>query len=229
MDLSARLNMVAAMVKPCDFLADIGTDHAYLPIYLYKKGVIKYAVAADISKGSCDKAKGNINLHGLNNYIDVRCGNGLEVIRENEQPDVIVIAGMGGMLAIDVLNSGKCTGSAAQLVLQVQRDIDKVRRYIHSIGYKIEAEDILKEDGKIYTAISAVKGKDAVYTEGDYYFGKLLIESKNPILKEYIEFEHNKLNRVLSSLNGKNTEEINARRRELGRMIDIQEEVLKCL
>lgn len=229
MDLSARLNMVAAMVKPCDFLADIGTDHAYLPIYLYKKGVIKCAVAADISKGSCDKAKENINLHGLNNYIDVRCGNGLDVIKENEQPDVIVIAGMGGMLAIDVLNSGKCTGSAAQLVLQVQRDIDKVRRYIHSIGYKIEAEDILKEDGKIYTAISAVKGKDTVYTEGDYYFGKLLIESKNPILKEYIEFEHNKLNRVLSSLNDKNTEEINVRRRELGRMIDIQEEVLKCL
>ena len=133
------------------------------------------------------------------------------------------------MLAIDVLNSGKCTGNASQLVLQVQRDIDKVRRYIHSIGYKIEAEDILKEDGKIYTAISAVRGEDAVYTEGDYYFGKLLIESKNPILKEYIEFEHNKLNRVLSSLNDKNTEEINARRRELGRMIDIQEEVLKCL
>lgn len=229
MDLSARLNMVAEMIRPCDLLADIGTDHAYLPIYLYKKGVINRAIAADISRGSCEKAQGNINLHGLNGHIEVRCGNGLEVLKDTEQPDAMVIAGMGGMLAIDVLKSGKCTCNTSQLVLQVQRDIDKVRRYIHSIGYRIEAEDILKEDGKVYVSMSAVKGEDVPYTEGDYYFGRLLIKSKNPILKEYIHIEHNKLNRVLLSLKDKHSEEIDLRRKQLEKLVDIQEEVLKCL
>jgi tRNA (adenine22-N1)-methyltransferase len=229
MELSERLKMVADMVEPCDLAADIGTDHAYLPIYLYKKGIIKRAVAADISRGSCDKATKNIRAHRLEEYIEVRCGNGLAVFSEEECPDTIVIAGMGGMLAIDVLKSHTCGSNAKRLVLQVQRDIYAVRKYLHTIGYKIIAENMLREGGKYYTAMAAVKGEDKKYGEVDYHFGKILLENGNKSLKEYIEFEYNKINKVLLSLEDKSGAEIEERKRELEAMASIQREALKCL
>jgi tRNA (adenine22-N1)-methyltransferase len=229
MELSERLKMVADMVEPCDLVADIGTDHAYLPIYLYKNGIINRAVAADISKGSCDKAIKNIKAHGLGEHIEVRCGNGLAVFGADECPDTIVIAGMGGMLAIEVLKSHSCGKNAKRLVLQVQRDIYAVRKYLHTIGYKIIAENMLREGGKYYTAMAAVKGDDEVYSEADYHFGKILLRNGNKVLKEYIEFEHNKINKVLSSLENMSGDEIEVRKKELEAMASIQREALKCL
>lgn len=227
--LSARLKMVADMVKPCDLMADIGTDHAYLPIYLIKNGIIKQAVAADISRGSCDKAERNIRANHLENYIEVRCGNGLKVMGQEEIPDTIVIAGMGGMLAINVLNSHKCGSSTQRLILQVQRDIYAVRKHLHAKGYRIEDENIIKEDGKVYTAMAAVKGDEAPYTEAEYYFGRLLLAEKNPVLKEYIAFENNKIKNVLASLKDKHSEEIEIRKAQLKWLNNIQKEALKCL
>jgi tRNA (adenine22-N1)-methyltransferase len=227
--LSERLDMVAGLVHSCDYLADIGTDHAYLPIYLVKKGIVRHAVAADISKGSCDKALKNISAYNLEDSIEVRCGNGLEVMAQSEQPDVIVIAGMGGMLAVSVLKSHPCGSNAPRLILQVQRDIDTVRRHLHATGYKIEAEQILKENDKVYVAIAAVKGTEPEYTETEYYFGKLLLAQKNPVLKEYMEHEQNKIKNVLKSIDDRDTEEIQKRRAELVHLNDIYEEAFKCL
>lgn len=227
--LSERLKMVADMVDKCRFVADIGTDHAYLPIYLIKNGIAERAVAADISSGSCKKALDNIRRSGLEDYIEVRCGNGLEVMTEDEIPDTIVISGMGGMLAIDVLKSHKCGSLAPCLVLQVQRDICAVRKHIISSGYKIKAEDMLREDGKLYTAISAVKGRDTEYTELEYMFGRYLLKSKAPLLREYIEYEHKKILNVLSRLEKMDGEDIKKRRTELERLSVLQKEALECL
>jgi tRNA (adenine22-N1)-methyltransferase len=227
--LSERLSTVASLVHSCDYLADIGTDHAYLPVYLVKKGIVRHAVAADISKGSCDKALRNISAHNMEHSIEVRCGNGLEVMAESEQPDTIVIAGMGGMLAVSVLKSHPSGSNAPRLVLQVQRDIDAVRKHLHATGYKIEEEKILKENGKVYVAIAAVKGTEPEYTEVEYHFGKLLLEQKNPILKEYIVHEQNKIKNVLKSIEDKDTEEIQKRRAELAHLNVIHEEAIKCL
>lgn len=227
--LSERLKMVADMVSPCDFMADIGTDHAYLPIYLIKNKVVKRAVAADISRGSCDKAQRNIIANGLDSYIDVRCGNGLAVMGQNEIPDTVVIAGMGGMLAIDVLKSHRSGAEAPRLVLQVQRDIYHVRKHLHTTGYKIIDEKMLREDGKVYTAMTAVKGEDVPYTEADYYFGRLLIVAKDKTLREYILHEHNKIKKVIFSLRDKSSEDIDVRKQQLAELCSLQEEVLECL
>ncbi len=227
--LSKRLKMVADMVEPCDFLADIGTDHAYLPIYLYQQGIIKGAVAADISRGSCNKALRNIKAHRLDKYIEVRCGDGLGVLGENEIPDTIVIAGMGGMLAINVLKTHKSGVMTKRLVLQVQRDIYALRKHLHATSYKIIDEKIIKEDNKVYTAMTAVKGQDVSYSEAEYHFGKILLSEKSPILKEYITFEYNKIKKVLESLSAKEGEEINIRKNQLKNMLDIQKEALECL
>ncbi len=226
--LSKRLQQVADAVVKADTIADIGTDHAYIPIYLINKGVAKRAVAADISSGSCKKAQINIGISHLSNYIDVRCGNGLEVISENEAVDTIIIAGMGGLMTISVLESNKrATANSKQLVLQPQKDIEKVRRYIHSIGFKINDEKMLVDNDKYYTVIDARKGSEK-YTDIEYLFGKKLIEAKSPVLKEYVEFESNKLLKVLDNMikNGKENSEAYKRMYELSCKYA---EVKKCL
>lgn len=208
--LSKRLQQVADTVIKSDMAADIGTDHAYIPIYLVKKEITKRAIAADISAGSCRKAQLNINNNHLSDKIDVRCGNGLEVINENEIVNSIIIAGMGGLMAISVLESNKkAVEKAEQLVIQPQKDIDKVRRYLHLSGFKIADETMLVDGDKIYTVIDARKGKEE-YTELEYLFGKLLIEEKSAVLKEYVETESNKLLIVLENMKKNNKENSDA-------------------
>ncbi len=220
--------MVAAMVDKCETLADIGTDHGYIPIYLIKNNITKRAIAADISKGSCDKARRNVMLYNMDNRIDVRCGNGLEVIGENESVDCIIIAGTGGLLAIDILKTNKnAVQRASQLILQPQRDIDKVRRYIHSEGFKIENEDMIKEKGKYYTVIKAVKGKES-YNELENFFGRILIEKKSPALKEFAAEEYKKTENVLRTMEYNNKRE-DIKYIELKKLSALYKEVLRCL
>lgn len=202
--LSERLKVVADCVLKCDIMADIGTDHAYIPIYLVKNNIVEKAIAADISEGSCKKARLNVNSNHLYEKVDVRCGNGLEVIEKNEVIDCIVIAGMGGLMAINVLESNTyAVSKAKRLILQPQKDIGKVREYIDSIGFKIIDEKMLKENGKYYNVIVAEKGKES-YSKIEFLFGKRLIEEKSPILKEYILFEQNKLVKILKNMEKNN-------------------------
>lgn len=226
--LSKRLKQVADMVKKCNVIADIGTDHGYIPIYLVKNGIAKRAVAADISPGSCKKAQLNIGISHLSDLIDVRCGNGLEVIEKGEKIDAIVIAGMGGLMTISVLESSKDTVEGAeQLVLQPQRDIDKVRRYLHSIGYKITDEKMIVESDKFYNIINAEKGNEE-YNDIEYLFGRKLIESKSSVLNEYVEREDNKILKVLENLENKEMKDSEAYIK-MYKLHCKYEEVKKCL
>lgn len=230
MELSNRLKMVASCAKKYDFLVDVGTDHAYIPIYLLKNGIIKKAVACDISKGSVEKAKKNISLYGYAEQIETRCGDGLTVIQEDEFPDEIIIAGMGGMLIIDILKKSKhIADSAKRLILQPQRDIDKVRRYIHSVNLKITYENMIFEAGKFYNVIVCEKGLEDNYTDKEYLFGKILINEKNPFLKKHIEHELNKMNNVLININQKDAQHIIKRKNEILNKRILYEEVFKCL
>lgn len=228
--LSNRLKNVVSEVNKSNLIADIGTDHGYVPIYLVKNSITQKAIAADISKGSCDKAQTNVTLYGLNDKIDVRCGNGLEIIKESEIVDTIIISGMGGLLTIDVLKSNKeAVNNAKQLILQPQRDIEKVRAYLHSIGYKIVNEEMLIESGKYYTIINAVKGVDERYSELEYYFGKFLLYKKSTVLKQFIEHEYKKINIVLDNISNNAVENADERIAQLKHLKSLYEEGLKCL
>lgn len=228
--LSNRLKQVVSEVKKGNIIADVGTDHGYVPIYLVKNSIAQKAIAADISKGSCDKAKTNISLYGLNDKIDVRCGNGLEIIKDSEILDTIIISGMGGLLTIDVLKSNKnSVNNAKQLILQPQRDIEKVREYLHSINYRIINEEMLIESGKYYTIINAIKGSDEKYSELEYYFGKFLLNKKSAVLKQFIDHEYKKINIVLDNISNNAVENANKRVSQLKHMKKLYEEALKCL
>lgn len=218
------------MVDSCDLLADIGTDHAYIPVYLIKKGIIKRAIAADISKGSIKKAEDNAKKYDCLDKIDLRCGDGLEVINKGEQPNCIVIAGMGGMLAIDVMNKNiDVVKGVDKLIVQPQRDIDRVRKFLHKTGLKIDNEKMLFEDGKFYNIIVCSKGDDVNYSETDYWFGKKLVDEKNEILKEYIIYEMNKMNRVLESLRDNRELHIVKRRNQIDKKYNEYKEILQWL
>ena len=227
MEISYRLNKIAEKVTN-DNIADIGTDHAYIPIFLYKNNKIKNAIACDISKGSLQKAKDNINKYNLNDIIKTRLGNGLEKITLEDKVDTIIIAGMGGMLMLDILKKGSLIASnAKELILQPQKDIDKVRQYLIENNFKIIDDEILKDDNKYYTIIKAINGNEAIpYTKEEYIFGRFEINNKCQILKEYIEEQLYKMEIVLKNIKNSNAK---SRILELENDIEIYKEVFKCL
>ncbi len=221
MIISQRLKTITECAIKCEFLVDVGTDHAYIPIFLVKNKIAKRAIACDISEGSVFKAEKNIQLYRYSDFIETRVGDGLSVIKESECPDQIIIAGMGGMLIIDILNNDrKVVSHAERIILQPQRDIDKVRRTIHSLGFKIIDEKMIFEAGKYYNVIVCEKGKDLAYNEEDYMFGKILLEREDELLKSQIHFETLKIINILKNMgekisNGKQDEAFIKRYNEL--------------
>ena len=151
-------------------IADIGTDHALLPIYALRTGRASRAIATDIRKGPLVQARAN--AAGLTN-IEIRQGDGLSVLAAGEA-DTIVISGMGGRLVVEILkNSIDVVLEAKQLVLSPQSALPYVRRYAHSQGFYISDEEILEEDGVFYT-IMDIRTKPTPhppYLEADYELG----------------------------------------------------------
>lgn len=222
MIMSRRLKHIAAQVMPCNVLADIGCDHGHLPVYLVQNGSIKKAVATDISKGSCIKAQNNITLAGLEDKIDVRCGDGLEPVAVEDNAECIVISGMGGKLMIHILESNfGVTENSRQLVLQPQKDIYAVRKYIHNIGFKIIDEDCLEEEGKFYNIINAVKGYEEPYSENEYILGRYNIEKRQEAFIKYITIELDKMQKIIKKLKTESSD--NTRIKEIERLCTVYE------
>ncbi|HQD49794.1 MAG TPA: class I SAM-dependent methyltransferase [Defluviitaleaceae bacterium] len=229
MILSKRLSAIANEVPHYASIADIGTDHAYLPIYLYKLNKIKKAIATDINKGPLEKAKNNIMSHQADRIIETRLGNGLEVLKENEV-DTIILAGMGGMLIIDILKKRpEIVENIDRLIIQPQLDQNEVRKYLHSINHKIINEQLVYEDNKYYWIMSSEAGKEKYDKEIFYLYSKILIEKKDPILKQYIEKEIKKNKNILERLNHPLTEHTLRRKKEIEKNIRDCEEVLLWL
>ena len=156
MELSKRLKAVAELVTPGMRLADVGTDHGYIPIALVQTGKVSRAIAMDINKGPLERAKEHIREHGLEGKIQTRLSDGLKNLQMNEA-DCMIAAGMGGGLVIRILSEERDTaGSLKELILQPQSEIDSVRKYLTEEGYRIVAEDMVYEDGKYYPMMKAV-------------------------------------------------------------------------
>ena len=155
-ELSKRLQAVADLVTPGMRLADVGTDHAYIPIYLTQNGLVPSAIAMDINKGPLERADTHILEHGLDGKIVTRLSDGL-VNLKMEEADTMIAAGMGGGLVIHILEEGKQIVSTLKgCILQPQSEIQKVREYLVEHGFRFEAEDMVEEDGKYYPMMRVV-------------------------------------------------------------------------
>lgn len=137
-------------------LADVGTDHAYIPIYLVQNGTVPQAIAMDINRGPLLRAEENIRRYGLEAHIETRLSDGLEKLQAAEA-DTILIAGMGGLLVVRILENGRdVLKGCRELVLQPQSEIRSVRAWLEETGWKIDREDLIFEEGKYYPMLHAV-------------------------------------------------------------------------
>ena len=203
MKLSKRLETVASFVPKGSNIADIGTDHGYVPIYLVREGLAEHAVAMDVRKGPLERAKAHVAEAGLENRIDVRLSDGLTGLKPGEA-DCVVIAGMGGELVIHILEAGRSLWETiGYWVLSPQSELDKVRRFLEKESFSIVRETMMKEDGKYYTVMSVKRGFMEYESQAHYLYGKILIDKKDVILREYLGREMLRIEKILVSLQAK--------------------------
>ena len=161
-------------VTPGNRLADVGTDHGYIPIALCLEGVIPSALAMDVNPGPLERAKEHIQQFDLETDIHTRLSDGVQALCPGEA-DSVLIAGMGGALTVKILEAGeKVLASVKELILQPQSEIDKVRSYLLTHGYVIVGEKMVYEDGKYYPAMRAVHGEMPLWQEVELQYGKII-------------------------------------------------------
>ena len=186
--LSKRLLAAAELTRPSSFVADIGSDHAYLPIYLCSLGKIRGALASDINEGPVSRAKINIAAYHLQKKISTLQADGLCGV-EDYHPDDIVICGMGGELIASIIEAASWTKSKdIRLILQPMTHAEKLREFLTKEGYTIITEKIVKED-KLYVIICAeYSGKSEEYSELELIFGKYIPKARSSEFLEYAEY-----------------------------------------
>ncbi|ANB58339.1 hypothetical protein GFC29_1746 [Anoxybacillus sp. B7M1] len=231
--LSKRLETVVSFIPKKSKLADIGSDHAYLPCYAYLHGYITKAVAGEVADGPFRSAQKQVEKTGLSQVIFVRKGDGLAVI-EPDEVDCVTVAGMGGTLIAHILENGKEKLSGVQrLILQPNVGAHVVRNWLISHGWELVAERILEEDGQIYEVLVAEQGNGLKpynhdHIEAELLLGPFLLKERNDIfLKKWrSELEHWK--KIIAQLEEKAlTQESMKKKQELERKIQLIEEVLR--
>ena len=179
-------------------LADIGSDHAYLPIYAIQNNLVKEAIAGEVVKGPFLSAQKNTELHGLSKSIEIKLGDGLEVV--NGTVDVITICGMGGPLIAQILDEGKeKLIHYPDLILQANIHALPIRQVLQKLGYNIEAEQLIKDKKHIYEIIVAKKGKMQL-SENELKFGPKLMIEKDELFYEKWEREIESLDNISNQL-----------------------------
>ncbi|MDR1549785.1 MAG: class I SAM-dependent methyltransferase [Hungatella sp.] len=218
MKLSKRLETIASFVPEGSRIADIGTDHCYIPIHLVQEGKAKHAIAMDVREGPLLRAQAHIQEAGLQTQVEVRLSDGLLKLEENEA-DCVVIAGMGGELMIHILEAGRdLWESIPYWVLSPHSELDKVRRFLEEQEFFIERETMIKEEGKYYTVMGISRETRAGNKEEreiSYRYGRSLLESKDPVLKEYLKKEEEQLGQIMKGLSVSSTDAAIRRMEEL--------------
>ncbi len=202
--LSKRLHKASEFAVFDQPIADIGSDHAYLPIYLVQEKNVRKAIAGEVAEGPYQNAMSKVAQYGLENQVSIRLGDGLNVLKPADVVGTIFICGMGGSLIATILNNGlknKQLPPAARLVLQPNNAETDLRKWLAEAGYEMIEESILEENDKIYEIIVAESTEHSVtYSEKELLFGpKLLEERSNTFIKKW-EAEKRKLENILEQL-----------------------------
>ena len=190
--LSPRLALCASYVRQGSVVADIGTDHALLPVWLVRSGKAVRAVASDINEGPIERARLNVSRNQLNDRISTVVADGLAGI-DPAQVDDIVIAGMGGDLIAAILDAAPWTkDSRYRLILQPMSHAERLREYLFLSGFAIEHEQAVRDSGRVYSVMCASYTGSVSHTDAMLY-GGLLIGSGDEAAREYLERTVNSL------------------------------------
>lgn len=186
--LSKRLEAIAQLVPQGCRMADIGCDHAYLPLDLVKKGKVTYAIGCDVRQGPLEGAKTNLALSGLSSeQIELRLGDGLAPLEVGEV-DVVTIAGMGGSLMVDILERGQdVVAQLKKLILSPNIAPWRIRQWAMDNQFLIIDETVVEEKGHYYDIIVLEKAESISiqYNELECYFGPLLLKRYEPAVIAY--------------------------------------------
>ncbi len=228
-DLSCRLKAIADMVPPGMCVYDVGCDHAFLSIYLVKNGGAVRAVASDVNPGPLKAAAEHIAEEGLEDRITTVLSDGLHNIEAPDRPAVLIIAGMGGPLILDILReSPEVVSAFEQIIISPQSRIVDVRAAVPELGLRIADEAMVRDADKYYTIIRLIHGGwaseaggkpaesgkyayDRTDPEWDEILGSraihaydmygcMLMTSADPVLMDYLEWEHGVLEGIRSEL-----------------------------
>lgn len=231
--LSQRLQAVADLAEDAEVVADVGTDHGYIPLFLIACGKAQRAIAMDINEGPLQRAREHIRQYNQQERIETRLSDGLSKLRPGEA-QTIVIAGMGGALMKRILTEGEATAHAADcLVLQPQSELPMFRRFLVEYGYRILREDMVYEDGKFYSMM-AVKWTESdvgdnlqAMTEADFKYGSLLRARKHPVLRKYLLRQKEQKQKILERLGKNARQDVSERRAQIREELEEIEVLLK--
>lgn len=226
--LSERLAKVASYVPTGAVVADIGSDHAYLPCYLVHEGIAKRAVAGEVVKGPYESAVKQVRQEGLTDKVTVRLADGLAAVQPTDGVDTVTIAGMGGPLIADILTKNpESLTRVTRLVLQPNIHAKAVRQWAIENGFALLEEAILEEDSKIYEVLVLQRG-DMQLNEAELLFGPHLLQAKEaPFRKKWLR-ELAQWQKILqSTANVEQTPMIVAKRADIQQKIALAEEVLQ--
>lgn len=189
--LTDRLRTISKEINKGETVADIGTDHGFLPIFLWEQGICHKVIMTDVSADSLGKARDNCAALHPEKSFDLRLGNGMEVI-ETGEVDVIVMAGMGGILMTEILKSDVSKSkSFKKLILQPRNNIGFLRHWLLNNGFSITKEQLVRE-GKYICEVITVIPKEIAVTKNmsadriEYQYPHSLIDFKGPLTKEYL-------------------------------------------
>ncbi len=228
--LSLRLQRVALHIPKGSILADIGSDHAYLPCYAIINDLCSKAIAGEVVEGPYQSALKQVKETGLQARVDVRKGDGLDVLEVDEATSV-TIAGMGGTLIASILERGKNKlAKVERLILQPNVGSQNVRIWLMENNWELVDEEILEEDGKIYEILIAEAGEPLKPYEDErekrIRFGPFLMKQQHPIfVKKWIQ-EKRHLEKIIEQMDASGNNHLQEKRKELLAQIEGIEEVL---
>ncbi|MDN7226863.1 tRNA (adenine(22)-N(1))-methyltransferase TrmK [Planococcus sp. N064] len=227
--LSMRLTRVASHVPTGATVADIGSDHAYLPCYLVSQGLAERAVAGEVVKGPFESAKKQVKQEQLEDKIEVRLASGLEAIHPEDGITAITIAGMGGPLIVSILDHGleKLAG-VSRLILQPNVHAKAIREWAQTHQWAIVEEEIIKENNKIYEILVLERSSQpVVFTPAQLLMGPVLMKQQTEAFREKWQRESAQWTNIIASIEStEQTLEIVDKKNELVQKIKLVEEVL---
>lgn len=219
MELSKRMQAVASLVTTGNRIADIGTDHAYIPIFLIQENRIPSAIAMDVKEGPLMRAGEHVREYGLEDRIEIRLSDGFRELGAGEA-DTAVIAGMGGSLVMRILKEHwEITCSLKECILQPQSEIAKVRAFLLEEGFLFIEEDMVLDIEKYYPMMKVIPPSrnriPEVWTETELRFGKLLLRKQHPVLHQFLQREERICMQILESFENISGDRIELRKKEL--------------
>lgn len=211
-ELSPRLRMVGELVPAGGRLADVGTDHAYLPAALILEGKIPWAIAADLRRGPLDRARATVREYGLTGKVAFRLCDGLSGIRPDEV-DAVAVAGMGGETIAAILAAAPWTRERdLPLILQPMSSFPDLREWLQRSGFAIQEERLAREGDTIYTAMLIRAGEMPPLTPAELWAGK---NTADPLRGDWLDRWLARVRRALEGMSRARGEEAPARKREL--------------